>query len=287
MPDLIARASASKSMTRANPADLRQTRLTIGDQGARQGSVTNPKLKPFKANNFDVSLEYYLSREAYVALSGFGKDLVGRPGSRLATYTLSQLNTMYGTVGLTDAQQQSVAASGGPDKHLVEISEPYNIDAKLKVRGAELTWQQPLDMLPVKGFGFTANYTYTRQTDELPQALPVAGVPPRTNNLTVYYERNGWSLRVSRQYQSEHVVNAQVGLSTPGAYMWTTARTQVDASAGVNLQQAFGWRYDTSINLSVWNATDAISRTWVQFPGAVFDEYKPGPSYTLSLRAAF
>lgn len=194
---------------------------------------------------------------------------------------------MYGSVGLTEAQQQAVDASGGRDKHLVEISEPYNIDTKLKVRGWELTWQQPLDMLPVKGFGFTANYTYTKQTDELPNALPVAGVPPRTNNLTVYYERNGYSLRVSRQYQSEHIVNPQVGLSAPGAYMWTTARTQIDASAGVNLKQAFGFPYDASINLSVWNATNAISKTYVQFPGAVFDQYKPGPSYTVSLRAGF
>ena len=137
-----------------------------------------------------------MSREAYVALSGFGKDLTGRPASRLTTYTLAQLDALYGTIGLTDAQQQSVNASGGRDKHLVEITEPINIDAKLKVRGVELTWQQPLDMLPVKGFGFTANYTYTKQTDSLPNALPVAGVPPRTNNLTVYYERNGLSFRV-------------------------------------------------------------------------------------------
>jgi len=287
MPDLIGRASASKSMSRANPADLRQTRLSIGDQGARQGSVTNPNLKPFKSNNFDLSLEYYLTREAYVALSGFGKDLVGRPGNRLATYTLAQLDSMYGAVGLTDAQNQSVTASGGRDKHLVEITEPYNISTKLKIRGVELTWQQPLDFLPVKGFGFTANYTYSKQTDELPNALPVAGVPPRTNNLTVYYERNGLSFRVSRQYQSEHIVNASVGLSTPGAYMWTTARTQYDASAGINLKQAFGFAYDASLNVSVWNATDAISRTYVQFPGAVFDEYKPGPSYNVSMRVGF
>lgn len=102
-------------------------------------------------------------------------------------------------MGLTDAQLQSVAASGGRDPHRVEITEPYNISTKLKVRGAELTWQQPLDFLPVKGFGFTANCTYAKQTDELPNALPVAGVPPRTNNLTLYYERNGLSLRVSRQ----------------------------------------------------------------------------------------
>jgi TonB-dependent receptor len=287
MPDLIARASASKSMTRANPADLRQTRVSIGDQGARQGNLTNPNLKPFKATNFDLSLEYYMTREAYVALSGFGKDLTGRPASRLQTYTLAQLDALYGTIGLTDAQQQAVNASGGRANHLVEITEPINISDKLKVRGVELTWQQPLDMLPVKGFGFTANYTYTKQTDTLPNALPVAGVPPRTNNLTVYYERNGYSFRVSRQYQSDHIVNASVGLSSPGTYMWTTARTQIDASAGLNLKQAFGFQYDTSINLSVWNATNAISRTYVQFPGATFDEYKPGPSYTVSLRAAF
>lgn len=287
MPNLIARASASKSMTRANPADLRQTRLTIGDQGARQGNLTNPKLTPFKSNNFDLALEYYMTREAYVALSAFGKDLTGRPGNRIVSYTLAQLDAQFGEVGLTDAQLQSVTASGGRDKHIVEITEPYNIAAKLKVRGAELTWQQPLDFLPVPGFGFTANYTYAKQTDTLPKALPVAGVPPRTNNLTVYYERNGYSFRVSRQYQSEHIVNASVGLSTPGAYMWTTARTQIDASAGINFKQAFGFKYDTSLNFSVWNATNAISRTWVQFPGATFDEYKPGPSYTVSLRAAF
>lgn len=286
-PSLIARASGSKSMTRANPADLRQTRLTIGDQGARQGNLTNPKLSPFKSNNFDLALEYYMSREAYVALSAFGKDLTGRPANRVVGYTLAQLDALYGEVGLTDAQLQSVTASGGRDQHRVEITEPYNIAAKLKVRGAELTWQQPLDFLPVKGFGFTANYTYTKQTDTLPNALPVAGVPPRTNNLTLYYERNGYSLRVSRQHQSEHIVGSSVGLSTPGAYMWTTARTQYDASAGINFKQAFGFKYDTSLNLSVWNATDAVSRTWVQFPGATFDEYKPGPSYNVSLRAAF
>jgi TonB-dependent receptor len=287
MPNLIARASVSKSMTRANPADLRQTRLTIGDQGARQGNLTNPRLTPFKSNNFDLALEYYMTREAYVALSAFGKDLTGRPGNRIVSYTLAQLDSIFGEVGLTDAQLQAVTASGGRDKHIVEITEPFNIAAKLKVRGAELTWQQPLDFLPVKGFGFTANYTYAKQTDTLPKALPVAGVPPRTNNLTLYYERNGYNFRVSRQYQSEHIVNASVGLSTPAAYMWTTARTQIDASAGINFKQAFGFKYDTSLNLSVWNATDAISRTWVQFPGATFDEYKPGPSYNISLRAAF
>jgi TonB-dependent receptor len=287
-PALIARASASKSMTRADPGALRQTSLYIGDQGARQGSVTNPDLKPFQANNLDVSLEYYMSREAYVSLSGFAKDILDRPGQRITQYTLSQLDALYGTFALSPAQQQAVDASGGRDKHLVEITEPYNINSKLKVRGLEATWQQPLDMLPVKGFGFTANFTYTKQKDEVPNAPPVAGVPPRTNNLTVYYEHNGLNMRVSRTYTSDYVSNTSTGLSVPGgAYAYNTARAQVDASVGINLKRMFGFRYNADLTLSVWNATNAISQSYTQFSNAIFDEYKPGASYTLSLRTTF
>ncbi len=288
MPSLIARVSGSKSLTRANPADLRQTQLNIGDQGARQGNVTNPKLKPFEASNLDLGLEYYITREAYVAVGVFGKDINSRPGNRVTTYALSQLDAIYGTVGLTAAQQQSVDASGGRDKHLIEITEPYNIDTKLKVRGVELTWQQPLDMLPLKGFGFTANYTYTKQTDEAPNAPPVAGVPPRTNNFTLYYEQNGLNFRIARQYTSALVTNTSTGLTVSGgAYAYSTARSQIDMSAGVNLKKLCNFRYNTDVTLSVWNANKAISQQYTQFPGAVFDEYKPGAAYTLSLRTSF
>ncbi|USX19478.1 TonB-dependent receptor [Oxalobacteraceae bacterium OTU3REALA1] len=287
-PSLIARLSGSKSLTRANPAELRQTQLTVGDQGMRQGNLTNPNLKPFEANNLDIGLEYYITREAYVSVSGFAKDIISRPGTRVTTYTLAQLDARFGTLGLTDAQQQSVNASGGRDKHLIEISEPYNIDTKLKVRGVEVTWQQPLDMLPVKGFGLAANFTYAKQKDEARNAPPVAGVPPRTNNLTVYYERNGLNVRVARQYTAAHVVNTGTGLTVPGgAYAYTTERSQVDLSVGANLKQLFNFRYNTDLTLSVWNANKAISRTYTQFSNAVADEYKPGAAYTLSLRTTF
>jgi TonB-dependent receptor len=284
--DLIARVSGSKSMTRANPADLHQTQLSIGDQGVNQGGVSNPDLKPFKANNLDLGLEWYFSREGYVALSGFGKDIVSRPGLRIVDYTLAQLDKIYGTVGLTDAQQAAVDAAGGRDQKHVLISEPYNIDTKLKVRGLEFTWQQPLDMLPVKGFGFTGNFTYTKQTDEVAGSPPVAGVPPRTNNLTVYYERNGLNLRVSRQYTSTLISNTSTGLGT-GVYAYSTARAQVDLSGGLNLQKMFGFPYNAEVNLSVWNLTHAKSQNYTQFNNAVFDQNDPGRSYTVSLRSSF
>ena len=120
-----------------------------------------------------------------------------------------------------------------------------------------------------------------------PNAPPVAGVPPRTNNLTVYYERNGLNVRVARQYTAGHVVNTSTGLNAPGAYAYTTARAQVDLSVGMNLKQMFNFAYNTDLTLSVWNVNKAISQTYTQFSNAVFDEYKPGASYTLSLRTAF
>jgi hypothetical protein len=113
-------------------------------------------------------------------------------------------------------------------------------------------------------------------------------VPPRTNNLTVYYERNGLNVRVARQYTASHVVNTSTGLNVPGgAYAYTTARAQVDLSVGMNLKQMFNFAYNTDVTLSVWNANKAISQTYTQFSNAVYDEYKPGASYTLSLRTSF
>jgi outer membrane receptor protein involved in Fe transport len=142
-------------------------------------------------------------------------------------------------------------------------------------------------MLPIKGFGFTANYTHTKQTDERPNAPPVAGVPPKTTNLTVYYERNGWSFRVARQSQASMVTNTGTGINVPGAYQRMVARTQVDLSAGADLKKILGSKYAPSVNFSIWNMTDAVSEQYVQFRNAVFDSYRPGRSFTLSLRSSF
>jgi outer membrane receptor for ferrienterochelin and colicin len=160
------------------------------------------------------------------------------------------------------------------------------IDTKLKVRGLEFTWQQPLDMLPVKGFGFTGNFTYTKQKDEAKGAPPVAGVPPRTSNLTVYYEKDGLNLRVSRQYQSSLISNTNTGLGN-GIYAYSTGRQQVDLSAGLNLQKMFGFTYNTDLSLSVWNVNNAKSQNYTAFPNAIFDENKPGRSYNVTLRTSF
>jgi TonB-dependent receptor len=291
--DLLLRVAASKSMTRANPDDLKQTRITLNDQNLAGASVTNPNLKPFRANNLDIGLEWYYRKDAYFAAGAFAKDLIDRPQTMNNIYTFSQFQQKYNTTfSLTTQQQLVLNNDGGPDKHLIQVREPINISTRLKIRGLELTWQQPLDMLPVKGFGFTGNMTFVRQKDDTPNAAPVANVPERTSNLTVYYENNGLSVRVSRQYQSSMVTNVSTGIIPPAstgqtAYAYSSGRQQVDMSVGANLKKLLNLSNNLDLTLSVWNLNNAVSQTYVQFPNAIYDQNKPGRSYTLSARTSF
>lgn len=291
--DLLLRVAASKSLTRANPNDLKPTRFNTSDISLASASVTNPNLKPFRANNLDVGLEWYYAKEAYVAAAFFAKDMFDRPQVINNVYSLTQFQDKYNTTfNLTTQQQLVVNNNGGADKHILLVSEPTNISTKLKVRGLELTWQQPLDMLPVKGFGFTGNLTLVRQKDDTPKAPPVVGVPERTNNLTVYYEGHGFNVRLSRQYQSSMITQASTGIIPPAstgatAYAYASARASVDLSAGLNLKRLLNLRNNLDLTLSVWNLNNAVSQSYVQFPNAIYDQYQPGRSYTLSARTSF
>jgi outer membrane receptor for ferrienterochelin and colicin len=145
-------------------------------------------------------------------------------------------------------------------------------------------------MLPIKGFGFTGNMTFVHQMDSTAGAPPVAGVPERTNNLTLYYEGRGFNVRVSRQYQSSMVTQTNTGISPPDgatAYAYQSGRQSIDLSLGANLKQLFDMKNNLDVTLSAWNLNNAVSQSYVQFPNAIYDQYKPGRSYTLSARTSF
>ena len=143
------------------------------------------------------------------------------------------------------------------------------------------------------GFGVVASGTYTdsniaiQEPDgSIGQNIPLPGLSKRVTNLTVYYEKDGLNLRVSRQYQSSLISNTNTGLGN-GVYAYSTGRQQVDLSAGLNLQKMFGFTYNTDLSLSVWNVNNAKSQNYTAYANAVFDENKPGRSYNVTLRTSF
>ena len=82
----------------------------------------------------------------------------------------------------------------------VRVTQRQNTDELITLKGYEITYVQPLDML-LKGAGVTLNYTHIDQKSEggLPGAASsaVAGLSPYTYNVTAFYENYGFSGRLT------------------------------------------------------------------------------------------
>ncbi len=84
--DVVVRLSASRSMARANFADLAS--FVELDNTTNSGRGGNPNLDPYRASNFDLSAEWYLGNEGLLAVTLFYKDvrsfIVGQSATRAA-----------------------------------------------------------------------------------------------------------------------------------------------------------------------------------------------------------
>lgn len=308
-PDLLARASASKTITRADPTALRALTATFTDPSAQNGSLTNPDLKPYQSRNIDLGLEWYTGREGYVALAWFQKSIKGFTAAKTFNVPFGTLN-QYGinwTSGLTRDQRTNLYKSAGlpvptdldalpSASDLAKInalpivlSQTQNTADPLKIKGIELTVQQPLDILTayLKGFGVSANYTKVKQSG----ANVAIGVPPYTYNLAAYYEGTYGGFRVTKNFTkgSQTSGTGQNGITAAAFYGLDYA--QVDFTSRLNIGEilggTIGWKKDLQATFDVFNVTRASQRTNFQFANAPYAIYEPGRTYQVGLRASF
>lgn len=287
---LVARASASRTMTRASPAAMRPG-FSFSSVTADQGTIPNPALAPYLSDNLDLGMEWYTGREGYVSATVFHKKLSGftvtdnltRPFTDLAQYGVT-----YDT--LTQTQQAAINARGGPNVSTVVLQNTRNSRAKLVVDGVELGWVQPLDKwLPVKGFGLNENFTYVRQGYEGQDStgLLALGVPKRSNNFTVYYERNGYMARLSHAYSAGYQTSGLNQQGVIAAALYKDAYKQLDFSASFDLDRILdktGW---PTITVDVTNLGNSVQRDYMQFTNATYTEYEPGRTFGIGLRKKF
>lgn len=309
-PDLLARASMSKTITRADPTALRALTASFSDPSAQNGTLTNPDLKPYESKNTDLGLEWYTGREGYVALAWFKKGIQGFTASRSFNVPFSALN-QYGinwTSGLSRDQRRALYIRAGyanPPTDLdalptgqaladinalpITLSQTQNTADKLYIKGLELTVQQPLGVLTsyLNGFGVSANYTKVKQSG----ANVAIGVPPYTYNLAAYYEGRFGGFRVTKNFTkgSQSSGTGQNGITAAAFYGLDYA--QVDFTSRLNLGEilgaAIGWKKDLQATFDVFNVTRASQRTNFQFANAPYAIYEPGRTYQVGLRASF
>ncbi|AWB68063.1 TonB-dependent receptor [Saccharobesus litoralis] len=225
--DLIIRGAASKTMSRANYADLAATRTLSANL---TGSGGNTELKPYDATNFDLSVEWYFSDEGLLSLALFNKQIDSFIFNSAEQATLSY-----------DCDQSGSIEPG--ETCIFTMTRPNN-GAEAKNTGIEVSFQMPIG----EYFGVVANYTYSdaEGKNAAGDTIDLAGNSKNTVNLTGYFENDNISARVAYNQRSSYLTGFTFGgANTADAY------SQLDASVSYNLTD--NW----SVTLEGQNLTDS------------------------------
>jgi iron complex outermembrane recepter protein len=164
------------------------------------GGGGNPKLKPWLANGYDLSLEKYFTTAA------------GNKGFIGAAYFYKDLkNYIYNDTFLFDYSGYALPPpSAGqvnyPPSTVGTLNGRFNGEGGT-LRGYEASFSVPLDLLwgGLDGFGLLGSYSVT-DTSISPngpgtsERLP--GWSKYVSNVTAYYERAGFSIRLSQRTRS-------------------------------------------------------------------------------------
>jgi TonB-dependent receptor len=288
--NVVLRASASRSMTRANPDALRPG-VNFSNPSADIGSLGAPDLKPYISDNLDLGLEWYTGREGYLSATVFQKKLNGFTVNQNTTMPFGDL-AQYGVTyaSLTPTQQAAIDARGGPSSATVVMTAQRNAGGELRIRGLELGWVQPLDkLLPVRGFGFSETFTAINQkaSGEGTQGFVALGVPKKSNNFQVYYENHGFMARLSHSYSQGSQISGLNQNGIPLAALFSDDFKQLDFSSQVDLEKVLDRDGLPVLSFNVSNLTDTVRRAYFQSPNATFTSYKPGRTVALGLRMKF
>jgi iron complex outermembrane receptor protein len=205
------------------------------------GGGGNPELKPWIANVFDISIEQYFGRSAYVSLAGFYKDL--------DTYIYNQ-NQVFDFTGFPTGAGAAVINEG-------LVSAPANGEGGA-IYGVEFSVSTPFDFISpaLEGFGgqFSISSTQSEiQPDPGNPATPIPGLSETVANVTLYYERDGVQARISNRYRSEFLGEV-AGFGNGRTLRQVGAESIVDAQIGYQFES--GPLEGLSAQFQVNNLTD-------------------------------
>lgn len=222
------------------------------DRGIWSGGGGNPELKPWIANAFDVSYEKYFGGRGYFSVAWFHKDLRTYIYDQILPFDFSGLAIPPGTL------PQDI-----PTSPIGEFTRPANGEGGT-LKGWEYALSVPFDMLwqPLEGFGLQASYTDSstsiRPDGPNNPATPLPGFSKYTSNITLYYERFGFSTRASRRSRSEFLGEVQ-GFGGDRNRIFFEGEAVVDLQLGYQIQS--GPLKNLTFLLQVNNLTDEPFRS--------------------------
>jgi iron complex outermembrane receptor protein len=210
----------------------------------------NPRLRPWEANTYDLSWEKYFGEEAYISLAGYYKDI--------KTFIFQRsIFTSFEGVLLPDQN-----SPGDPtiytqaDANRMGLSTVRVNGSGGWIKGVEFTASVPFSLFadPLEGFGVIVSAAKNDSEIVINEILtPVPGLSEEVINSTLYFEKSGFSARVSNRYRGEFVGEVP-------EFDASLTLKKVKAESLVDAQIGYEWREGPmeglSINLSGYNLTD-------------------------------
>ena len=243
MPELTWRASWGKTIKRSSISAIARA-FNVPNGGNLVVDAGNPDLAPESSKNLDTSLEWYFTKDSYVAANLFQKQIKDRPVS-VSTFVPFDSLGLPKELFTTNVQAALETTPGSP----VEVRSFRNAEA-FKIRGLELAYQQSFRFLPAPFDKTGAIVSLTkidvagvsRVYNGVSYELPI--VPENTQTATVYYEDGPWSLRTSYNHRSEYANYSQSSTNPLGYQSWFNARGFWDASVGYKINSYLELRLD-------------------------------------------
>ncbi len=261
-PELIARFGLAKAMARPRMDDMRagadQPKLTAVAPGSTIGQWSagaggKPDLQPWRAQSVDFSLEKYFGKSSYVAGAAFYKKL---DSFIYRQETVRDFSMFKNYSNLTPGCAPS---NLGCNANLGTVSTQTNGQGG-EVWGLEISASLEGALLSpaLKGFGVIVSESGTNNSlpsDKNGNKIYLDGFSGNVNSLTLYYEDQGFSSRISRRSRSAFTA------TTRSVLLNTESNTQIDAETQVDLQVGYAFNSGAykglSVLLQVNNVTDA------------------------------
>ncbi len=253
--DLLLRFGLGKTMARPRMDDMRAgadqpvltpispaSDETIGTWSAGGGG--KPDLQPWRAKSVDLSLEKYFEKRSYVAVAGFLKKLDS------FIYQRSSERDFTGFPNYNpDLTPGCFATDPGCNPNIGTITTQDNGSGG-KVYGVELSISLDAGLFTpaLEGFGVLLSGAKTYDSlpdDENGDEIKLDGFSDNVNSIEAYFERSGFSARVSRRYRSAFTA------TTRSVILNTLRSTQIDAESQIDAQIGYEFSAGTLQGLTL------------------------------------
>ena len=191
-------------------------------------STGNPQLNPWRANNFDASMEWYVGRSSLLSVAGF--------------YIQVESFIQQGSVIRTDLPDND----GVVRNRAVAISTPIQ-GAGGTLQGVEGQWKQSFGDLPfmphfLRNFGIDTNITFSPsnsgQKDLAGKSIPFQDNSKLQTNLVGYYQDGHLQARIAWNYRSKRAVSQDFG-GLVGLELYQRPTNYIDASVSYDFDSHF------------------------------------------------